>query len=101
MEIHLDNNGLLGGLPENLGMLRQLKFLNLSFNQFVGEIPPSYGNLENLNILDLHRNRLVNPLHFKCRMGNFQRNWVVYRYFQNLILLTTHLAEAFQALSGQ
>ncbi|KAM5586936.1 receptor-like protein EIX2 [Rosa sericea] len=40
-------------VPNFIGKLTSLRYLNLSYNLFLGEIPPSLGNLSNLNYLDL------------------------------------------------
>ncbi|CAO2193301.1 unnamed protein product [Urochloa humidicola] len=55
---HLDlsNNkleGPTGRLPEFLGSLTNLKYLNLSGINFYGEVPPQLGNLSKLQYLDL------------------------------------------------
>ncbi|KAG8090682.1 hypothetical protein GUJ93_ZPchr0011g27854 [Zizania palustris] len=55
---HLDlsmNNlmGSTGHLPEFLGSLRSLRYLNLSGIRFSGMVPPQLGNLSNLQYLDL------------------------------------------------
>ncbi|KAI8009685.1 Receptor-like protein EIX2 [Camellia lanceoleosa] len=46
----------LGGIPipEFIGMLKNLRYLNLSSASFSGEIPPQLGNLSDLNHLDLY-----------------------------------------------
>ncbi|TVT96842.1 hypothetical protein EJB05_57917, partial [Eragrostis curvula] len=55
---HLDlswNNlqGPSGRLPEFLGSLKSLRYLNLSGIPFQGRVPPQLGNLTNLHSLDL------------------------------------------------
>ncbi|PKA51660.1 putative LRR receptor-like serine/threonine-protein kinase [Apostasia shenzhenica] len=44
----LQNNDISGTLPGEIGMLSQLKILDLSHNQFIGEIPGSIGLLKQL-----------------------------------------------------
>ncbi|GJY23205.1 leucine-rich repeat protein, partial [Tanacetum coccineum] len=46
-------------IPEFIGSLKQLRFLNLSHARFCGNIPHHLGNLSNLNVLDLGFNRLM------------------------------------------
>ncbi|MBC6476608.1 MAG: cadherin-like domain-containing protein [Hormoscilla sp. GM7CHS1pb] len=57
-EIALDDNDLSGPLPDSLGNLSNLKFLDMSYNDLTGTIPDSLGNLSNLKTLDLDRNDL-------------------------------------------
>lgn len=45
--------GPAGHLPEFLGFLKNLKYLNLSGMPFSGRVPPQLGNLSKLHILDL------------------------------------------------
>ncbi|XP_074282185.1 receptor-like protein EIX1 isoform X1 [Silene latifolia] len=54
---HLDLSGndfSKSRIPDFIGSLRQLKYLNLSSAGFSGSIPPHLGNLTNLVHLDLH-----------------------------------------------
>ncbi|KAI7999386.1 putative inactive leucine-rich repeat receptor kinase XIAO [Camellia lanceoleosa] len=41
-------------IPKFIGMLKNLRYLNLSSASFGGEIPPQLGNLSDLNHLDLY-----------------------------------------------
>ncbi|GLT48828.1 hypothetical protein SLA2020_224250 [Shorea laevis] len=53
---HLDlsNNNFNGSLiPPSFGLMKQLRYLNLSFVQFRGRIPSELGNLSRLRVLDL------------------------------------------------
>ncbi|KAL3753564.1 hypothetical protein ACJRO7_000900 [Eucalyptus globulus] len=51
-------NNFEGPIPDTLGALEALYFLNLSNNAFSGPIPPSLGHLHQLESLDLSRNDL-------------------------------------------
>ncbi|XP_037419424.1 receptor-like protein EIX1 [Triticum dicoccoides] len=56
--VHLDLsmnylNGSCGRMPEFLGSLTRLRYLNLSGIPFSGRVPPQLGNLSNLQHLDL------------------------------------------------
>ncbi|KAF8042001.1 hypothetical protein BT93_A0562 [Corymbia citriodora subsp. variegata] len=51
-------NNFEGPIPDTLGALKALHFLNLSNNAFSGPIPPSLGHLRQLESLDLSRNDL-------------------------------------------
>ncbi|CAL1390505.1 unnamed protein product [Linum trigynum] len=54
----MSNNYFRGGIPDAIGELGSLLFLNLSHNNFVGPIPSSLGNMRELESLDLSSNRL-------------------------------------------
>ncbi|XVF21388.1 hypothetical protein REPUB_Repub12eG0086300 [Reevesia pubescens] len=54
--IHLDlSNNLFWSIPEFIGSLTELTYLNLSYNPFEGTIPSQLGNLSKLLSLDLNR----------------------------------------------
>ncbi|HRF34404.1 MAG TPA: RHS repeat-associated core domain-containing protein [Cyclobacteriaceae bacterium] len=55
-------NNLVGTLPESLGDLAYLTFLNLGGNQLTGAIPASLGNITNLNYLVMADNQLTGPI---------------------------------------
>ena len=56
-ELHLDENGLTGLIPNALGDLTRLESLSLRRNELVGPIPAELGNLVDLRSLDLQGNR--------------------------------------------
>ncbi|XP_018719305.2 LOW QUALITY PROTEIN: receptor-like protein EIX2 [Eucalyptus grandis] len=46
--LDLGNNQLSGNLPDSLGNLKKLRYLQFSFNSFQGSIPRTIGNLSSL-----------------------------------------------------
>ncbi|KAF8028066.1 hypothetical protein BT93_E0856 [Corymbia citriodora subsp. variegata] len=58
MQIDVSNNKFEGHIPDLIGDLKSLVFLNLSNNALTGSIPPSLANLTFLESLDLSRNKL-------------------------------------------
>ena len=62
-EIKLQNQGVKGEMPPELGNLHSLGILNLSGNEFFGEIPPELGNIaRSLGELDLSNNQLTGEI---------------------------------------
>ena len=57
--ISLNESGLTGELPKELGNLSNLEQLHLIDNQLTGKIPPELGNLSNLRWLLLWANQLT------------------------------------------
>ncbi len=57
--LRLENNGLNGNIPDEIGNLAALKLLRLIENQLRGSIPETLGNLVNLIHLDLRSNQLT------------------------------------------
>ncbi|GKV40718.1 hypothetical protein SLEP1_g48327 [Rubroshorea leprosula] len=56
-QLDLSNNNFSGNLiPPSFGLMKQLKYLNLSYAQFRGKIPRELGNLTRLHVLDLSQN---------------------------------------------
>ena len=55
VRLNLEANGLKGTIPESIGNLVYLTYLNLgsNFNSITGPIPESFGNLVNLTYVDL------------------------------------------------
>ncbi|GAB4849700.1 hypothetical protein Ancab_004494 [Ancistrocladus abbreviatus] len=60
--IDVSNNKFSGDIPESIGELVSMRWLNLSHNCFTGNIPPSLGNLNVLESLDLSSNQLVGQI---------------------------------------
>ncbi|KAL8248090.1 hypothetical protein R6Q59_009306, partial [Mikania micrantha] len=60
----LKNMGLTGNLPDQLGKLIHLEYLDLGYNQIVGTIPHSLGQLTSLRVLDLSNNLISGPIPF-------------------------------------
>lgn len=56
--IDLSSNMLVGNIPVEIGLLKELAMLNLSHNHLSGSIPASIGNMSGLGSLDLSYNRL-------------------------------------------
>ena len=72
----LDNNGLNGEIPSELGYLAQLEELNLEGNRLTGPIPPELGNFFNLEYMDLNDNLLTGPI--RPELGELSELAVLY-----------------------
>ncbi|KAD4585445.1 hypothetical protein E3N88_23046 [Mikania micrantha] len=57
--LDLSCNKLTGNIPEELGLLAQIRALNLSHNRLTGPIPVKFSNLANIESLDLSFNGLT------------------------------------------
>jgi Leucine-rich repeat (LRR) protein len=60
--LHLDENGLAGTLPPEVGLLTDLVGIRLVGNALLGTIPVLWARLVNLQVLELRENLLVGPL---------------------------------------
>ncbi|XP_057797863.1 receptor-like protein 20 [Salvia miltiorrhiza] len=56
--IDLSSNNFSGSIPDSIGNLNSLRYLNLSHNNLMGHIPASLGNISVLESLDLSSNKL-------------------------------------------
>nr|XP_027069870.1 probable leucine-rich repeat receptor-like protein kinase At1g35710 isoform X1 [Coffea arabica] len=59
LELDLSYNGISGSIPPTLGQLSNLYSLDLSTNHFSGTIPLALFNLTNLSRLDIHWNPAI------------------------------------------
>lgn len=80
--IDLDNNNLVGTIPEELGNLKNLNRLYLYNNQLTGSIPPELGDLSNLVGLSLVFNQLSGPI--PTELGNLTNLKRLYLYYNQL-----------------
>ena len=60
--LNLNFNGLRGPVPDEIGLLRHLRWLDLGSNQLTGAFPSAIGNLTSLRELHLHQNEFTGPL---------------------------------------
>ncbi|XP_010462222.1 PREDICTED: receptor-like protein 12 [Camelina sativa] len=56
--IDFSGNQLHGPIPDSIGLLKELRILNMSSNAFTGHIPSTLANLTNLESLDLSQNKI-------------------------------------------
>uniref|UniRef100_A0A1D1XEN5 Somatic embryogenesis receptor kinase 1 n=1 Tax=Anthurium amnicola TaxID=1678845 RepID=A0A1D1XEN5_9ARAE len=71
IRVDLGNAGLSGTLVPQLGLLRNLQYLELYGNQISGGIPPELGNLRELVSLDLYENKLSGSI--PVSLGNLKK----------------------------
>lgn len=57
--LNLYDTQLNGEIPNNIGKLKKLEYLNLSNNQLKGDIPQNIGDMKALQYLNLAKNELV------------------------------------------
>ena len=61
VELIFWNNEITGPIPAELGELTRLEILDLDWNDLTGEVPATLGSLENLEKLYFAKNRLTGP----------------------------------------
>lgn len=66
--LHLDNNHLIGVIPNEVGNFTNLVSLMLDRNQLTGAIPGTIGSLVNLQILRLFGNQLTGGIPLQIKM---------------------------------
>jgi hypothetical protein len=76
------SNQLSGSIPGEIGNLRNLQILCLSFNQLSGSIPASIANLINLTTLDLNTNQLSGSI--PASIGNLINLQILYLFLNQL-----------------
>ncbi|ERN02458.1 hypothetical protein AMTR_s00215p00026760 [Amborella trichopoda] len=69
--LQLDGNQLSGSIPESLGSLLSLEWLDLGENKLEGSIPSTLINLSRLNVLQLYGNQLSGSI--PSTLGNLSR----------------------------
>ena len=73
--LSLQERGLTGSIPPEIGNLTNLTYLNLENNQLTGSIPSEIGNLTNLFGLRLDRNQLSGIIPDEiCNQGDSSPN---------------------------
>ena len=60
--LDLNDSGLTGSIPPEIGNLENLIYLDLTSNNLTGSIPPEIGNLTNLTHLYLDNNQLTGSI---------------------------------------
>ena len=69
--LDLEGIRLSGQVPDELGRLSNLTWINLSHNQLYGEVPPQFGNLSELAGLYLRNNRFTGSI--PPQLGNLHK----------------------------
>ena len=60
--LDLNDSGLTGPIPPEIGDLENLTFLDLTSNDLTGSIPPEIGDLTDLTHFNLDNNQLTGPI---------------------------------------
>ena len=82
-DLDLSGNRLVGGIPANLGNLTQLSALSLFGNQLTGGIPATLGSLTNLQYIALSNNQLVGSI--PASIGNLSNLLILYLFNNQLV----------------
>ncbi|PHT82500.1 hypothetical protein T459_15515 [Capsicum annuum] len=67
----VSSNALTGKIPEKIGLLNGIPFLNLSHNNLTGLIPKTIGEMISLESLDLSYNQLTGEITVTLTLLNF------------------------------
>ena len=67
IELDLEDTGITGSIPSDIGYLKNLEWLDLSENELTGSIPSEIGNLTNLNVINIKTAKvnMYNPFWIK------------------------------------
>ena len=85
-DLYLFENQLNGAIPPELGNLANLEALAISANQLTGEIPTELGNLTNLRELSLWGNRLTGQIPYSLvNLTKLERLWLAPNDFTGCI----------------
>ncbi|KDP40220.1 hypothetical protein JCGZ_02218 [Jatropha curcas] len=81
-EIVLSNLGLTGCLRQDIGVLKGLKVLDLSFNKLSGYLPASIGEMRNLEQLNVAHNKFYGQVPQSiCSLPNLKNFTYSFNYF--------------------
>ncbi|PIN19664.1 hypothetical protein CDL12_07641 [Handroanthus impetiginosus] len=69
--LDFSDNKFNGSIPNSIGKLNSLIFMNLSHNMLEGKIPSSFGNLSELEQLDLSSNHLQGEIPWELTRLSF------------------------------
>ena len=57
-DLRLSDNDMFGSIPTDLGLCTKLQRLYLEMNEFVGTVPTQFANLPDLKVLRVYKNNL-------------------------------------------